>query len=130
MSDETAVSGFTQTPERTIEERHQDFARRFATRFEFGWHGHNICIERYTNHGRLLSDGRWVVVRHLFPLGTSSTTNPLYLNGNAWLYKNGQTWDSWQEALEHLYKYGSRPGTNGWEMIREDPHGKFDRKAL
>lgn len=99
----------------------------FATRFVFDWsHGHNtIFIERYDNHGRLLPDGKWVVVRHLFPVG-GQITNPLYLNGSAWLYKNAQTWDSWREALDHLHSYAARPGTNGWNQIKQDPHGKYD----
>lgn len=105
------------------------FAVLRSTRFEFGWRGHTICIERYSNHGRLLPDGRWVVVRHLFPLG-GDITNPLYLNGNVWLYKNAQTWPTWQAALAHLKKYAARPGTNGWEMITEDPHAPFDPKSL
>lgn len=94
----------------------------FATRFAVDFEGHLVHIERYSNHGKLLSDGRWVVVRHLWPLGTTSTTNPLYLNGSAWLYKNAQTWTSWRDAVDHMMKYAARPGTNGWYQIQEKPH--------
>lgn len=100
-----------------------------ATRFAIVWRGHLIHVERYSNHGGLIPDRKWVVVRHLFPLG-SDITNPLYLNGSAWLYKRAQTWDSWREAMDHLHKYAARPGTNGWEMIQEDPHATFDPKTI
>lgn len=101
---------------------------QFSTRFAVGFQGHTVHIERYSNHGRLLPNGQWVVVRHLFPLG-SDITNPLYLKGSAWLYKNAQTWPSWREAVDHLMTYAAGPGTNGWEMIREDPHAPYQPRA-
>lgn len=93
----------------------------FAMKFECGWQGHTVTVERYTNHGQLLPDGQWAVVRHLFSRG-SLITNPLYLNGSSWLYKNGQTWPSWREAIEHMLQYASRPGTRGWNGEKERPH--------
>ena len=94
-----------------------------ATRFAITWHGHLVHIERYDNHGSLLPDEKWVVVRHLFPLG-SDVTNPHYLSGSVWRYKQASSYNSWREALNCLEMYAARPGTNGWAGIIEDPHAK------
>lgn len=66
-----------------------------------------IFLTRYTNHGGLISGGRWWAMipadGQTARCAGGTPNNPWYLSGDGhWRYKSGQTFESLQALLDFL----------------------------